>query len=198
MRNRIKLSKYAKQNGISYMTAYRHFNLGYLNGIQLPTGTILVNEDEVKETEKNDEENRVVLYARVSSSENKDNLERQLGRLRDFANAKGYKIIKEIKEVGSGLNDKRKKLETILNDNNWDIILVEHKDRLARFGLNYLEVLLNKLNKKIEIINETKEEREDLMQDFISIITSFCSKIYGQRRNKRKTEKIIKELENDE
>ncbi|XEY28930.1 hypothetical protein UABHE_004535 [Candidatus Uabimicrobium helgolandensis] len=75
--------------------------------------------------------------------------------------------------------------------------MVEHKDRLARFGLNCIEILLAKENKKIEVINKTSGDKEDLMQDFVSIITSFCARLYGLRRNKRRTEKIIKELEEE-
>jgi putative resolvase len=190
---RVKLSKYAKMNGISYMSAYRYFNNGLIKGVKLKTGTILIDIEE-EGNENITKNTRVVLYARVSSSENKTNLDSQLDRLRSFAVAKGYTIIKEIKEIGSGLNDKRPKLAEILKDDNWDVIIVEHKDRLARFGLNYLELLLNKLNKKIEVINECLNEKEDLMTDFVSIITSFCSRLYGLRRNKRRTEQIIKEL----
>jgi len=74
---------------------------------------------------------------------------------------------------------------------------VEHKDRLTRFGFNYIQILFNQLGKEIEVVNETKNDKEDLMQDFISIITSFCARLYGLRRSKRKTEKIIKELKNE-
>ncbi len=180
-------------NGISYMSAYRYFNNGLIKGVKLKTGTILIDIDE-EGNENITKNTRVVLYTRVSSSENKTNLDTQLDRLRSFAVAKGYTIVKEIKEIGSGLNDKRPKLAEILKDDNWDVIIVEHKDRLARFGLNYLELLLNKQNKKIEVINECLNEKEDLMTDFVSIITSFCSRLYGLRRNKRRTEQIIKEL----
>lgn len=180
-------------NGISYMSAYRYFNNGLIKGVKLKTGTILIDIDE-EGNENITKNTRVVLYTRVSSSENKTNLDTQLDRLRSFAVAKGYTITKEIKEIGSGLNDKRPKLAEILKEDNWDVIIVEHKDRLARFGLNYLELLLNKQNKKIEVINECLNEKEDLMTDFVSIITSFCSRLYGLRRNKRRTEQIIKEL----
>jgi len=117
--------------------------------------------------------------------------------LENYASAKGYKIYKTIKEIGSGLNDKRQKLQQILEDDNWNILIVEHKDRLTRFGFNYLDLLLKKQGKTIEVINESKEEKEDLMDDFVSVITSFCARLYGQRRNKRKTEKLIQELKND-
>ena len=189
----MKLSEYAKRNSITYRTAQNHWYKGLLKGKQLPTGTIVIFDDQ----EQNKLDNKVILYARVLSSENKNNLEKQLIRLRDYASAKGYNIVKEIKEIGSGLNDKRKQLESILKQNTWSKIIVEHKDRLARFGLNYLNILLEKEGKSIEVINETDTAKDDLMQDFVSIITSFTTRLYGLRRSKRKTKKIIKELKNE-
>lgn len=186
----IKLSQYAKENSVTYKTAHNHWKKGLIKGKQLDTGTILV---EVINSEPNGDL-LVATYARVSSSENKDNLESQSERLRNYANAKGYKINKEIKEIGSGLNDNRKKLESLLEDVSIKIIIVEHKDRLARFGLNYINTLLKLQGRKIEIINEVNDSKEDLMQDFVSIITSFCARLYGNRRTKRKTEKLIEEL----
>jgi len=187
----MKLSTYAKQKGISYRTAHRMWKRGELNGYQLPTGTIIL------ETPSSSVKG-VVIYARVSSAENKDNLESQAERLIRYCEAKGYQITKVIKEVGSGVNDKRRKLSKLLNQDDYHLIVVEHKDRLTRVGFNYLETLLNKQGKSIEVVNLSGEETEDIMQDFISIITSFCARIYGLRRRKRKTECLINCLEEDE
>lgn len=189
----MKLSEYAKKNSMSYRTAFRHWKAGYIKGKQLQSGMIIVFEEQEKENTINN----VILYARVSSTENKNNLDRQLQRLKDYASAKGYTIIKEVKEIGSGINDKRPQLQSILEKDNWSKIIVEHKDRLARFGINYLQTLLNKNGRCIEIINVVDNDNEDIMQDLVSIITSFTARIYGLRRSKRKTEKIIKELKNE-
>ena len=137
----------------------------------------------------------MAIYARVSNAENKSNLEAQRDRLISFCNAKGYKVSRIEMEVGSGLNDNRKKLERLLEDRSIDLIVVEHKDRLARFGVNYIKKLLNAQGRDIEIVNEVVENKEDLIQDFVSIITSFCARVYGLRRSRRKTEQLIKELE---
>ena len=134
----------------------------------------------------------VAIYARVSSTENKSNLEKQKKRLVNYCAARGYKVIKVVTEIGSGLNDKRPKLESLLTDESVKMIVVEHSDRLARFGLNYINKLLELEGRKIEIINEQSNDKDDLMQDFVSIITSFCARLYGMRRNKRMTEQIIK------
>ena len=200
-RNFIKISEYAERMSLHIRTAYRYFHSGKIEGFQdEETKTIFIkNPFFEKKLSENSNEKRAVLYARVSSSESRANLETQMERLKNYANAKGYKITSEVKEVGSGLNDKRKKLNSILeNRENYDFVIAEHKDRLTRFGFNYLEAFMKSHGKGIEVINDVSNNKEDLIQDFISIITSFCSRIYGQRRSRRKTEKIIKELEKTE
>lgn len=184
-----KISEYAKKNKVSIRTIWNWIYSGRVSIRRTETGRIRIVIDENKEK-------TVAVYARVSSSENKDNLERQKERLVSFCNAKGYKVSKIVTEIGSGLNDKRPKLEALLSDNSIDIIVVEHKDRLCRFGLNYIQKLLALQEREIEIVNPVDDDKEDLVQDFVAIITSFCARIYGQRRTKRKTEQLIKELEN--
>lgn len=92
------------------------------------------------------------------------------------------------------MNDKRPKLEKLLLDDTISKIVVEHGDRFSRFGRNYIIKLLQMQGRKVEIINESEDNKSDLMDDFVAIITSFCARLYGLRRNKRRTEKIIKEL----
>ena len=92
------------------------------------------------------------------------------------------------------VKDARPKLMKLLTDSSVTLIVVEHKDRLARFGFNYIEQLLKQQDRRIEVINLTEAGKEDLVQDFVSIITSFCARLYGQRRSKRKTERLIAEL----
>jgi len=182
-----KISKYAKIQGVHYRTVWNWVKSGKVKYETDATGHIWIT-DEVKEKEKT-----YAIYARVSSSENKANLDSQAERLISYCNAKGYKVAKVVKEVGSGLNDERKKLESLLLNTDIDVIVVEHKDRLARFGLNYIQKLLQLNNRSIEVVNNVEGEKEDLMQDFVSIITSFCARLYGKRRSKRLTERIIKD-----
>lgn len=186
----MKLSQFAKKNSITYTTAYKMYKSGKLKSHQLPTGTIVVEEEvENIKLEHN------VIYTRVSSSENKSNLDSQAERIASFCLAKGWKISEVVKECASGLNDNRPKLCKILSEGKATRIIVEHKDRLTRFGFNYLKILCKHIKCDLIVINEAEEKKEDLIQDFISIITSFCVRIYGYRRSKRNTEKLIKELE---
>lgn len=113
----MKLSDFAKSKGVSYKTAWRMWKRGELNAEQLASGTIIVNLN--KKINKG-----VVIYTRVSSSENKSNLESQAQRLEDYCIANGYQIVRIIKEVGSGVNDTRRKLIELLNKDDYSIIVV--------------------------------------------------------------------------
>ena len=187
-----KISRYAALHGVTYRTVWNWIGQGRLKTEKDDTGHTWIIDDAGVERTKT-----YAVYARVSSSEDKKNLETQAERLISFCNARGYKVKKVVKEIGSGLNDQRPKLEKLLLDKEIDVIVVEHKNRLARFGLNYIQKLLSLQGREIEIVNEVEGEREDLMQDFISIITSFCAKLYGKKRTKRMTEKLVKKLEED-
>ena len=189
-----KVSQYAKENNVTIRTIWRWIERGRLVIERTSTGRVFIVED------LEEKPLSVAIYCRVSSSENKNNLETQKERLLSYCNAKGWKVEKVVTEIGSGLNDTRPKLEKLLLDTTITVIVVEHKDRLARFGINYIQKLLEKDQRRIEIVNNVDSDKEELIQDFVSIITSYCARIYGNRRSKRKTEKLIKELEkeNDE
>lgn len=194
----MKLTDYARELGVTRQTANRWFHDGKIPGAyQLDTGTIIVPNDIFKS--HNENQGKTIIYARVSSSEQrKTNLETQAQRLIDFSIANGWQIDEVIKEVGSGLNDERPKLTKILtSDEPIKRIVVEHKDRLTRFGFNYLEILAKTKNFEIVVVNQVDSDKEDLIQDFISIITSFCARIYSKRRVARKTEQLIEELKNE-
>ena len=188
-----KISEYAKIKGVTPRTVWRWIKEGkvqieseWIN--KQHTNRVVIPESDLL---------KVVVYARVSSSENKDNLDRQAERMVTYANASVYPVAEIVKEVGTGLNDHRPKLVKLLKDPSINLIVVEHKDRLTRFGFNYIETLLNLQNRGIEIVNPVTDEKDDLMSDFVSIITSFCARLYGQRCNKHKTEQLIKQLQQE-
>lgn len=196
----MKLPEYAKRIGVTRFTAHKWFHEGKIPGAyQLPSGLIYV-PDSIFDAEQPKSKGLTVVYARVSSSEQrKINLETQAERLTQFAIANGWVVDKVIKEVGSGLNDERKKLTDLLrSDVKIDRIIVEHKDRLTRFGFNYLQILADKLGFEIVVVNPTMTDHDDLMRDFASIITSFCARLYSRRRAKRQTEKLIQSLNQEE
>ena len=186
---RYKTGQYAKKHGVTTRTVWNWKARGIIKTERDSTGHLIIIEDE--DSMINDS---VAVYARVSSSQDKDNLERQRKRVEDYCAARGYRVIKSVEEIGSGLNDRRPKLEKLLMDHSVKKIVVEHADRLSRFGSNYIRKLMEMQGREIEVINERDSDRDDLMQDFVSVITSFCARLYGLRRSKRRTEKIITEL----
>jgi predicted site-specific integrase-resolvase len=189
----MKLSVYAQQIGVSYRTAFRWFKSGKIQGRQMDTGTILITEP-IDAPQTPEHPMKAAIYTRVSAAENKDNLEGQANRLRDYCAAKGYPVAWVVKEIGSGVNDARPKLLKLLTDPSVSVIVVEHKDRLTLFGYNYLEQLLKMQDRRIEVINLAENGKEDLIQDLVSIVTSFCARLYGQRFSKHRTERLIAEL----
>ncbi|SRR5579885_80568 len=180
----MRLSQYAKKMGVTYRTAFRWFQAGKLDAYQLDTGTIIVREPVIPMSPQ-----AVALYARVSSADQKDDLTRQLERLRNYAAAKGYTVAKEVTELASGLNDSRPKLSKLLTDPTIGTIIVEHKDRLTRFGYHYIEQLLETQGRHLEVIFPTDTDNE-LVDDFVAVITSMAARIYGRRNSKRRAEKI--------
>jgi putative resolvase len=190
----MKLSQYAKQQGISYSTALRWWHQGVIRGYQAPSGTIIVEA----ETKPPAPEERVAIYARVSSAEHKENLERQVERLVQYCTVRGYQVAQITKEIASGVNESRPKLLTLLKDRQTTRIVVEHKDRLTRFGFRYLETLLELQGRTIEVVNVAENDQEDLIADLVAIVYSFTARLYGQRRAKRKTERILQELQGED
>ncbi len=134
----MKLSEWARRQGIHYRTAWLWFRQGKLPvpAIQTPTGTILVQEPVPSS-------DGVALYARMSSHEQKGDLERQVARLVEWAAERKMRVVRVVKEVGSGLNGKRHGLLSLLRDPQVSVIVVEHRDRLARFGVEYIEAALS-------------------------------------------------------
>ena len=153
----VKLSEYAEMCGVTYRTVWNRFKDGKIkNAYKDEFGNIFV-----KVESNNPEHNKVAIYARVSSNENKTNLDSQAERLKQYAIAKGYTIVEVVKEIGSGVNDNRPKLLKLLEKDSYGTIIVEHKDRLTRFGFNYIETLLKKQNKQIEVVIKCLEDDND-------------------------------------
>lgn len=181
----MKLSQYAKRAGVTYKTAWRWWKQGQLDAYQTPTGTVIVREPALPAPTTG----RIALYARVSSPDQKGDLERQMQRLRDYAAAKGYSVAKEVSEIASGLNDHRPKLSKLLTDPTVGTLIVEQRDRLTRFGYEYIRQLLETQGRHLEVLFPSDTESE-LVDDFVAVITSMAARLYGQRNSRRKAERI--------
>ena len=190
----MKLSQWAKNNGLCYQTAWNLFKSGKLpvEAQQLSTGTILVKE---LKTSLNDKE-KTAIYCRVSNHSRKKEIEYQIDRCKEFCLSNGWPVHSIHKEIASGMNDDRRTLWRML-DSMPTRIVVENKDRLTRFGFNYLKKLLLRNGCEIVVINEAQEDHADLIKDLTSIIYSFCARLYGMRRAKNKTDKCKEIIVND-
>lgn len=175
----MKLSTWAKNQGISYRTAWRWFKEGKLpvESEQTSTGTILIKELPAEPL-------YVAIYARVSSGDQKLDLDRQLSRLVMFANSQKLKVSETVIEIGSALNGHRSKLKKLLLNPNVKVIIAEHNDRLMRFGIEFLESALAAQGRKL-IVMDKNEVKDDLVQDMIEVLTSFCARLYGKRSAKK-------------
>jgi putative resolvase len=196
----MKLSEYAKRVGVTYRTAFQWWKDGHLQGYQMPTGTIIITQEPAATTAQPPAPSglQVVIYARVSSGKQREDLERQVQRLLDYCAGRGYQVLRIVKEIASGLNDTRPKFLALLKDRSVSTLVVEHKDRATRFGFRYLEALLEVQNRRIEVVNLAEGSREDLLNDLASVIYSLCARLYGQRRARQKADTILHQVEHQQ
>jgi predicted site-specific integrase-resolvase len=189
----MKLSAYAKQLGVSYQTAWRMWQRGELTAHQLPSGTVIVDVPEAPTRPQ-----KVAVYTRVSSAENRKNLEGQAERVVAFCAARGWQVSKVVKECGSGVNDQRPLFLSLLADTSITQIVAEHTDRCSRFGVAYIQTLLKAQGRELVSVSEADNGRDDLMQDLVAIITSFTARLYGRRRATRKKTELLAVLQAEE
>ena len=185
----MKLSHWAKSQGISYRTAWEWFKAGKLpvKAYQAASGTIIVAQAEAASATA---ATATAIYARVSSPDQKNDLDAQAGRVAMWAAANGYAVTRVVTEIGSGLNPPLKQLLALLADASVKFIVVEHRDRLMRFASEYLEASLAAQNRKIIII-EQGELNDDLAQDMVDVLTSFCARLYGRRSAGNRAKKAM-------
>ncbi|MFD4405582.1 IS607 family transposase [Nocardia sp. NPDC058499] len=172
----MKLAEWARTQGVHPQTAYRWFREDRMPvpARRLDSGTIWVDVAEVSTA------GRVVIYARVSSHDQRGDLDRQVARLTQWATSNGHVVGEVVTEVGSGLNGKRPKIRRVLSDPSASVVIVEHRDRLARFGVEQLEAALSAQGRRI-VVTDKGETEDDLVQDMIEVLTSMCARLYGRR-----------------
>lgn len=159
---------------------------------RMSTGTIIIHDPKYENRPVTPTANgRTVCYARVSSSDQKDDLTRQADRLKAFALGMGVEKPEIVTETGSGMNDRRRKLNRLLSDPTVDTLIVEHRDRLARMNAGLVESALKAQGRRIIVVDDTELD-DDLVRDMTEVLTSFCARLYGHRAAKRKTDAALK------
>ena len=156
-----------------------------------PSGMWLVHDPKYETQPSENVHGRTVCYARVSSSDQKDDLQRQADRLKAFAIGMGVEDPEVVTETGSGMNDRRRKLNRLLSDPTVTSIIVEHRDRLARMNAGLVESALRAQGRRIIVVDDAELD-DDLVRDMTEVLTSFCARLYGRRAAKHKAEAALR------
>jgi putative resolvase len=197
--------------GISYSTLSRWVREGRIRAVRTAGGVFRVPESEVRRIAEGlpmSKEVKAVVYARVSSSDQKSDLERQIQYLTQYCSSKGYRVVDVLSDVASGLKTDRRgllKLFDYVVNRQVDVVVVAYRDRLTRFGFEYLEHFFKQHGVRVEVAfgEEPKNSYQELVEDLIEIVTSFAGKLYGLRSHKKKRlvegfKKLLEEVEKSE
>ncbi|WP_425953730.1 IS607 family transposase [Xylanimonas sp. McL0601] len=181
----MRLSDWAREQGVHYQTAWKWAREGKMPVpvVKTPSGRYLVLAEPASS-------GRVVGYCRVSSADQGADLERQVGRVTVGALERGLRLDAVVSEVGSGLNARGVKFSRLLADPSVATIVVEHRDRAARFGLEHLQAALGAQGRQIVVLEEG-EVADDLVRDLTEILTSLCARLYGRRSARRRADAAV-------
>lgn len=181
--------KVAEMLGVNRVTVIRWIKQGKIKAVRIGK-EFRIPEDEVKRLLKGKVTNTAVIYARVSSSDQRSDLERQIEYLKGYCSAKGYNVVDILTDVVSGLNEKRRGLKKLFDyvvNGKVDVVVISYKDKLTRFGFRYLEDFFNSHGVRIEVVfGEELGLQQELIEDLIAIVTSFAGRLYGMRSHKKK------------
>ncbi|MCC6034910.1 MAG: IS607 family transposase [Desulfurococcaceae archaeon] len=193
---------------MSYSTLSRWVREGRIRAIRTAGGVFRIPESEVRRIAEGlpiSKEVRAVIYARVSSADQKSDLERQVEYLTQYCSSKGYRVTDVLSDIASGLKTDRKGLLKLFNyvvNRQVDVVVVAYRDRLTRFGFEYLEHFFKQYGVRIEVAfgEEPKNAYQELVEDLIETVTSFAGKLYGLRSRKKKRfvegfKKLLEEVE---
>jgi putative resolvase len=187
------LKDWADEQGVHYQTAWKWFRDGKLPvpAMQTASGTILVSADHAEVGVGG-----AGLYARVSAHDQRADLDRQVSRLSDSAAKAGWSVVRVEAEVGSGMNGSRSKLRRLLADPKVTMVVVEHRDRLARMNAELVEAALAAHGRRLVVLDDG-EVIDDLVRDMVEVLTSFCARLYGRRSARNRAEKALRCAERD-
>ncbi len=194
----LRMKQAATLLGITPQTLRTWSNEGYIEAIVGKGGHRRFKWSEVKRlmhlTDPQSDEKNCLIYCRVSTTIQRDNLKRQRTRLETYAVANGYTITKIYEDIASGMNFKRRGLLKVLKhcqSHAIKAVIIEFKDRLARFGVELIQAMLASFGTELVIVNRVESDhKQEIIDDMIAIIVHFSSRLYGKRRGKKKTTQI--------
>ncbi|WP_305093898.1 IS607 family transposase [Prescottella sp. R16] len=191
----MNLKEWAASQGVAYVTARRQYAAGtlpvptYRLGRLIMVGTPL----DAPSVEK---VGQTVVYARVSSSDQREDLDRQVARVTSWATSRGLSVSGVVTEVGSALNGHRGRLLALLKDPDVSTIVVEHRDRFARFGADYVEAALQAQGREL-LVMDPSEVDDDLVRDVTEILTSLCARLYDRRSAAHRAQRAVRAVTED-
>ncbi|MFB9410780.1 IS607 family transposase [Dactylosporangium matsuzakiense] len=173
----MNLKEWAASQGIAYITARRQYAAGTLPVPTYRLGRLIMIGEPLAAAPR---AGQVVVYARVSSADQQPDLDRQVARVTVWATGQNLAVSRVVTEVGSALNGHRKKFLALLRDPDVSTIVVEHRDRFARFGAEYVEAALTAQGRRLLVVDPAEVD-DDLVRDVAEILTALCARLYGRR-----------------
>lgn len=173
----MNLAAWAERNGVARVTAYRWFRAGLLSVPAQRVGRLILVEDPSVVARPR---SRTAVYARVSSADQKADLDRQVARVTGWATDQQVPVDQVVIEVGSALNGHCRKFLALLRDPSVTRIVVEHRDRFCRFGSEYVQAALAARGRELVVVDRAEVD-DDLVRDMTEILTSMCARLYGKR-----------------
>jgi putative resolvase len=184
----VNLTEWSRAQGVHPQTAYRWFREGTLPvpAVRVNERTVLVSPD----VPVGPAAAAFGLYARVSSHDEKSDLDRQVARLRGWAAEAGGTVVRVEAEVGSGMNGSRAKVRRLLADPRVTAVVVEHRDRLGRMNTELVESALAAHGRRLVVLDDGEVD-DDLVRDMVELLTSFCARLYGRRSARNRALKAV-------
>lgn len=186
----VNLTEWARLQGVHPQTAYRWFREGTLPvpAVRVNSRSVLVAPGAVTAPAG---AGGLGLYARVSSQDQKADLDRQVSRLAGWAAQTGQRVVRVETETGSGINGARPKIRRMLADPDVTTVVVEHRDRLGRVNTELVEAVLSAHGRRLVVL-DAGEVDDDLVRDVTEVLTSFCARLYGRRSARNRAEKALR------
>src|ERR1035437_10265507 len=188
----VNLKEWAVANGVHPVTAYRWFREGKLPVPATRVGGLIL----IDKPTATPPTGVTVVYACVSSADQRQDLERQVARVAPWATGRNLPVDRVVTEVGSALNGRRRKLLALLRDPDVTTVVVEHRDRFARFGAEYVEAVLSASGRRLLVVDPAEVD-DDLVRDVREILTSLCARLYGRRAAANRAARGVAAIEQD-